>query len=359
MRGCAYLLNVKRDAKQTLQISSFELLDEHDDDPDRPKTAKHRRFRMLAYSGVEVSRIFGRAIFDISGIDTGAKLPILLDHDSSQRAGFADKIRLGDSIELEGVISRVTGAGREVEELSDEGFPWQASIQLLVASWEELEPGATATVNGREVIGPISIARQSRLLESSFLMAGADKDTFAVALGAQEQDMEPKAFEAAHPEAVKAWRDGAATQARKEAGSTTRQELAAYLKLFPGREAWAASKFSEGLSAVEAKAALSDVLQVELAAAKTAPLAAAPASPEQLTLAKLAAAAQPGVGFNGPAAQGDAAEEALAEQLLAALPLEQRCAVEFHADPELRAEFANRLSAYTAWARHEAEGAGV
>ncbi len=296
-----------------------------------------RRFKMMAYTGAEVPRAWGRAIFDVAGVEAGTKLPILLDHDSTQRAGFADKITMGATgIELEGYISPSTAAGREVEQLSDEGFPWQASVQVIVGSWEELDAGDSANVNGREITGPVSIARQSRLLESSFLMAGADKDTFAVALAAQEiETMDPSAFEAAHPEAVAQWRTEAVAQARSE--------LATYLEAFPGREAWAAQRYAEGLTATEAKAALADVLAEELAAARQA------TADNSSTLATLTQQAQPGVGFDGNSAQGDE----LTQQIMDALPLEQRCQLEWIADPGLRAEFADSLPAYQAFVRRE------
>lgn len=340
-----------RDDKQTLSISrsDIQLLQTDGDEL--------RRFRMLAYTGAEVMRMFGRAIFDISGIEHEDKVPMLVDHREDKRAGFADKIEMGDSIALEGFISRATAAGQEVEALSDEGFPWQASMQIIVFSWEELEPGAKATVNGRDVIGPISIARTGRMIESSWLFAGADKDTFAVALAAtlEEQMMDATAFAAAHPEAVKAWQDQAAEMAKTE----ERTALAVFLGMFPGREAWAALKYSEGLSAVETKAALSDVLMEELAVARAAPAPAQPApaapTPDQTIIAKLTQQAQPGVSFDGQAQQGgdDAAQ---AEALMASLPLEQRCQVEWLSDAKLRAEFANKLSAYIAFSRREAEG---
>jgi len=305
---------------------------------------------MLAYSGAPVARTFGSAVFDIAGVKVAAKVPILLDHDSTQRAGYADQVEMGPEIRLGGFLSSSTAAGREAAKLSDEGFPWQASIQLIVASWEELEPGASAVVNGREVAGPISIARESRLLESSFLMAGADKDTFAVALAAQEHCMDPKAFAAAHPAAVKEWQDEAATAAKAE----ERSALSSFLTQFAGREAWAAQRYSEGLSAIEAKAALADILQAELSAAQRA----APDKTEALTLARLAAEV-PGVAFDGNSRQGEDDSEATRELLLSALPIEQRARVEWAESPEIRSEFGNRFSAFVTYKRRQAEGLEV
>lgn len=280
-----------RELIQNLDAGTFQIL--------APTEGKRRRrFRMVAHTGKNaIQRMFGKAVFDLSGIQMGAKVPILMDHDASKRVGFADKAELTD----EGLV--LTGFlmsnehGKQIALESDEGFPFASSVGLSEIAWEELAEGDTTEVNGLEFKGPMSVARKSRLLESSFLMAGADKDTHAVALAAQakEADMKPEAFKAAHPEAVAAWEEAAAVAAR----TAQREELGAYLAAFPGRQEFAVAQFQTGATLLEAKAALSDVLTVELAAAKAAPPPVNPkATADAATLAKLAASA-PGVGFDG------------------------------------------------------------
>ena len=146
--------------------------------------------------------------------------------------------------------------------------------------------------------------------------------------------MEPSAFEAEHPDAVAQW--------RTEAAAAARTELASYMAAFPGREAWAAQRYTEGLTATEAKAALADVLTVELAEARQA--TAANAS----TIEALTEQAQPGVAFHG--ARDD---DQLTQQVIDALPAEQRYQLEWLADPALRNEFAGNQDAYAAYRRRE------
>ena len=274
-----------REALQNLDATSYEIL--------APAEGKRqRRFSMLANTGASVQRMFGKAIFDLSGIELGKKIPILADHDSTKRAGYANKAELTEEgLVLSGVLLS-NETGKQIAEESDEGFPFQASIGLSVSEWLEVEEGSTHEVNGREVAGPIAVALKSRLLESSFLMAGADHNTHAIALAAAQQQKEahmtPEAFLAANPEAVAAWQEEAAQAAR----TTQRADLGAYLAAFPGRESFATEHFIAGSTLLEAKAALSDVLVTELAAAKAAP---APVDP---TLEALATQA-PGVGFSG------------------------------------------------------------
>ncbi len=260
---------------------------------------KRRRFRMLAYSGAPVERMFGRAVFDLAGIEIAKKTPILADHDLALRAGFSDRHEMtAEGLVLEGFLLS-NEVGERLASESDEGFPFQASVGLRVSQWLEIESGETHRVNGMDVPGPVSVAVTSRLVESSFLTYGADRTTHAVALAAQSEEriMKPEAFEAANPEAVAAWKDAAADVARLE----QREALGEYLAAFPDRLEFAVAKFRLGETLLEARAALSDVLLEELAAAKAAP----PAKPDAdaATLAKLAAKA-PGVGFDG-ARQGD------------------------------------------------------
>ena len=313
----AYFCGMAKDALQNLDVGSFEILE-----PAEGK--RRRRFRMVANTGAPVSRMFGKAVFDLAGIEMAKKIPILADHDSKLRAGFADKAELTDEgLVLSGVLLS-NDTGKQIAAESDEGFPFQASVGLQVSQWLEVEAGDTLEVNGREVTGPISVAVKSRLLESSFLMAGADSKTSSVVLS-KEALMTPDAFLAANPEAVAAWKNEAADAARK----AQREELGAYLAAFPGREAWAQQRFVAGDSLLEAKAALSDVLQEELTAVKDAP----PAKPTKAetdakTLEALAARA-PGVGFNGQVAEKTAPTTQTLWQ-----------------DPKIQAEFGGSHTAY-------------
>lgn len=341
-----------RDKVIQLQAESVVLQTEEVGEGDDKR--KVRTFRMVAYTGAAVQRFFGRAIFDLDGLEHGDKVPMLFVHDDKRIVGFADKVELGEELVLSGSLSNVTQDGRDVGDLADEGFPWQGSIGIQVGSWEELEPGTTETVNGREVVGPISIGRKSRLLETSFLPSGADGDTSAEVMSAKQPEaaMDPKAFAEAHPEAVQAWKDEGGTLA----ATKTREDLTAYLGAFPGREAWAAKKYAEGLSLLEAKAALSDVLTEELAAAKAAPPHPAAADPkaakaaaDAATLAKLEAKTNhPGVGFDGPGRQEPKGEVDLSE-----LPDSIRWRKEWLADKKLQAEFLGNLNSYMALKRHE------
>jgi hypothetical protein len=107
-------------------------------------------------------------------------LALLLDHETSARAGVADKISIGTQIELEGYLL-ANEAGAQVQAELEAGFPWQLSIRVEPDHVEEVPLGGTAIVNGRHVDGPVRIFRHNRVHEVSFTALGVDSSTYAIA----------------------------------------------------------------------------------------------------------------------------------------------------------------------------------
>jgi hypothetical protein len=71
--------------------------------------------------------------------------------------------------------------GTQVAQDSDDGFPWQMSVRIEPSAVEEIQAGASVTVNGRLHQGPITVFRGGRIREVSFCALGADDNTNAVA----------------------------------------------------------------------------------------------------------------------------------------------------------------------------------
>lgn len=157
-----------------VHLSTFE-------DGDSPPAKKARRFKMIANTGKPVMTPFGKVVFDLQGLEAPAVHPILLNHDQSRIGGMSDKVAIGDSLEVEGVLFD-NPTGHEIGNLSDQDFPWQASMHVEVGELEILLKDEKLSVNNREVVGPMIVARQNRLKENSFCALGADDDTAAVAL---------------------------------------------------------------------------------------------------------------------------------------------------------------------------------
>lgn len=152
-------------------------------EPKEGETAKRPTFSIVAYSGgpMQVGAFYYPVIVELSGLKASRKrLPILLDHDASRIVGQADQITIdAKSVRLEGAITGDDADAQKVLAHARNGFEWQASIGASVDRVERLEAGKTATVNGREVTGPMMIVRAATLKETSFVAIGADDTTSA------------------------------------------------------------------------------------------------------------------------------------------------------------------------------------
>lgn len=146
-------------------------------------TPKRPTFSMLGYTG-DVIRVGGYSvpiIVELSGIKLASpQIPILLDHESSQLVGQTQTVKVdAEGVHVTGIITGDNAHAQEVVSQSKNGFKWQASIGANIDRREFLDSGQKATVNGRNVTGPLLIARDSTLGEISFVPLGADTKTSA------------------------------------------------------------------------------------------------------------------------------------------------------------------------------------
>lgn len=146
---------------------------------------KKRLFSGIAYSGgmIENHWYWGQLVFDLETMSVPAKLPALIDHDRSKRAGyvtsFAKDVQNGLSV-AGNLLTNESGSA--VASDSDEGFPWQMSVHITPNSVEEVSQGASVVVNGKTFTGPVTIFRNSTIQEVSFTATGWDSNTTATAL---------------------------------------------------------------------------------------------------------------------------------------------------------------------------------
>lgn len=147
-----------------------------------------RPFRMVAYTGGEMLLPgWDRpAVVDLTGLDVPVQQrPILLNHDKSPAGivGASASIdNTGSELLVNGKVFTTRPAGKLVSDTASDGFPWQASVGLLIEDGqvEQVPPGQTVTVNGQRFTGPVDIVRRARLREVSFCVMGADSRTSAV-----------------------------------------------------------------------------------------------------------------------------------------------------------------------------------
>jgi len=151
------------------------------------------RFTMVAYTG-EPLRVEGwrfPVVVDLEGLSIPSqRRPVRFGHSMYAGVGHTERIAVeGGRLIAEGIVSRDTGAAREVVASGKRGFPWQASIGAQVAQAEFIRAGKSVTVNSRTFEGPLYVARRTVLGEISFVDLGADGNTTAT-IAAQQQESE-------------------------------------------------------------------------------------------------------------------------------------------------------------------------
>lgn len=140
---------------------------------------QQRRCSISAYTGAIIDSRWGSFVIDISGIQTKEKVPILREHEPARIVGFCDQTeRKTSELSMEGAFSSATTDAQEVLALADEGFPWQASIGVRPLQVKLLKnQDEKASVNGREIAGPMEIWSKSFVGEVSLTPWGLDRET--------------------------------------------------------------------------------------------------------------------------------------------------------------------------------------
>lgn len=142
------------------------------------------QFTLIAYTGgkVQTREIPLPLVVDMSGINIPAqKIPVRMDHNSSQGVGHTTKIVVvGTELIAEGIISRDTAWAKDVTLSAKNGFPWQISMGGPILEAEYIPKDQKVIVNGKTFEGEMYIVRQMTLKEVSFVDLGADSNTTAV-----------------------------------------------------------------------------------------------------------------------------------------------------------------------------------
>jgi hypothetical protein len=249
---------------ESLDVNLVQLAKEDDEDEDKKPC-----FKMLAYTGAEVSFYGERAVFNTTGMEIASqKSPIFRQHDPDRIAGFSEKIEktAEGSLQIEGRLCPSTEAGREVAALAADGFPWQASVGLSDVRWTFIAEGDSVAVNGKKLDGPIYVADRSVLRESSFVPLGADGATKGVVLSAatiqgrqlpQEEDAMDKTEAAASEAKLEAEKKAAREDAVKE----ERVRIAQLRKEFSAFPDFVVEQIEKGNDLKSAKAEFADLMR--------------------------------------------------------------------------------------------------
>lgn len=161
-----------------------------DDDTDK----KDPQLEMLAYSGgiIPGHWYWGDLAIDLEGMKIpSGKTPILEDHSTSQKIGFATKwSKEGNQLSIAKASFVDSPESLKFRDLSEQGFPYEASIYAKPSKIQRLAEDEEAEVNGFMMKGPGSIWRKCTLKEASVCTFGYDSNTKSAAMAEGEEDIE-------------------------------------------------------------------------------------------------------------------------------------------------------------------------
>jgi len=147
-----------------------------------------RNFAGTAYSGGVIPQYgwFGDVAIDLATMKVPTK-PVfaLVNHDSNQRAGRCEIFNQNTFLEVIGSFSKSTPSGQQVASEFAEGAPWEFSVGIN-AEFEAFKKPTAVEVNGHTVTVN-GIFRNASIREVSFVPAGADPNTKAVAFEKQPE----------------------------------------------------------------------------------------------------------------------------------------------------------------------------
>lgn len=199
---------------------------------------KKRTFSGIAYSGEVITDhwYWDRIVFDLDSMQIKGRIPALLDHSTRQRAGAINSHSIDhqNGLTVSGDLMS-NEFGTQVAQDSDDGFPWQMSVRIEPSAVEEIQAGASVTVNGKLHQGPITVFRGGRIREVSFCALGADDNTNAVAASHspkqfnQPEDTDVTELEKAQQakEQAERERDDALTELKQSKAQKRADEIAA------------------------------------------------------------------------------------------------------------------------------------
>lgn len=170
------------------------------------------KFRGVAYSGGTFPQWFGTVCIDLAGMEPlpeGKALGLLLNHGmvaANPRVGVVRSLTKSSAgVVVEGTLLANETAAEIVADAAL-GYPFEMSLQTLVLERREIAAGERATVNGREISGPCTVATRSVVREVSVTELGADRVTrFALAATAggpmpeESEDNEDEENSEEHP----------------------------------------------------------------------------------------------------------------------------------------------------------------
>jgi hypothetical protein len=151
-----------------------------------------KKAEMLVYSGKKMDHWFwGEVIIDVSGISFKTKpYPILEDHSTEKKIGFANKVELDNKVFFPEINLLSNAHAQDFYKNADEGFPYQASISIRPTLVERVEKEESTGVNGMKLKGPLTVFRKSTFREGSVCVFGVDSNAHTDVFSDQSDEIE-------------------------------------------------------------------------------------------------------------------------------------------------------------------------
>lgn len=203
-------------------------------DPETGDAALPSRFTGELYSGAGV---FGGSVYlDIASMQFAPSIPLFFNHRADDVIGMIESVTKVTN--QDGTLSLQT-AGKMFVDIDDDaasivrkaqaGMQWQMSLGGFDYTEIEYPSGATVSVNGRSVTGPVTILSNAMLREGSIVALGADRETSASFFG-QLPTSYPNRAEAPTTMKEGTMPEIEALKAELEAAKATIQQQATQLK---------------------------------------------------------------------------------------------------------------------------------
>jgi len=142
-----------------------------------------KTFSIVGYSGriIEGHWYWGNIAFDLTGMKFAKKnTPVLEEHFTNRRIGFATKQEITDKVTFEGEFLD-NQVAQELAADMTQGFPMEASLFIPPTVIEQVQQGETVEVNGQKLKGPGAVFRKSLIKEVSMCVFGMDSNTISAA----------------------------------------------------------------------------------------------------------------------------------------------------------------------------------
>ena len=181
-----------------------------------------RKFDIQAYTGAVINTWYGKLVFDISGMSSRTKMPVLREHIRDRIVGFGKGSQDGKAFSVSGEFSKYTRDGLECLALADEGYPWQASVGIRPVKVKTIDEKEDFQVNGKSLKGPAEIWLKSDVGEVSFVSLGADSNTSISVFSESTEEIDVELESLSQPQTA-----GSETGPNKENRPMTKEELMA------------------------------------------------------------------------------------------------------------------------------------